>query len=119
MSDFGEGAAPDSVGLHAAVEKLLLQTSPLGLSWADLRGGPGFAQLLPLPGCPLGHGFRPRLFSQDAVLQVGTEFTHGLAQSGHEKHRTEAGGAGVWRGCRQFGADGGQDVADTGQAAFT
>lgn len=117
-SDFGQGGAPDAVGLHAAVEKLFLQTCPLGMSRADFSGGPGFAQLLSLPGGPLGRGLGPHLFSQDAVLQVGTEFTHGLAQSGHEKDRTEAGRAGVWRGCSQLGADGGQDVANTSQAAF-
>lgn len=61
--DFGEGGAPDAVGLHAAVEKLLLQTCPLGLGRADLCGGLGFAQLLGLPGGPLGRGLGPALFS--------------------------------------------------------
>lgn len=86
VPDFGEGGAPDAIGLHAAVEKLLLQTGPLGLGGADLCGGPGFSQLLALSGCSLHRGLRSPLFPQDAVLQVGAEFPHGLAQPGHEKH---------------------------------
>lgn len=85
VSDFGEGGAPDAVRLHAANEELLLQTCPLGLGGADLRGGPGFAQLLALSGGLLRCGLKTPLFSQDAMLQVGAEFTHGLAQPGHEK----------------------------------
>ena len=68
MSDLGEGGAPDAVGLHAAVEKLLSQPRPLGLGGADLCGRPGFSQLLALSGGPLHCGVWPTLFSQDAML---------------------------------------------------
>ena len=79
VSDFGEGGAPDAVGFHAAVEKLFLQTCPLGLGGADLCGGSGSAQLLALPGGPLGRGLGTALFPQNAVLQVRAELAHGLA----------------------------------------
>lgn len=85
VSDFGEGGAPDAVGFHATVEKLVLQTCPLGLGGADLCGRPDFAQLLALSGGPLCCGLSATLFPQDAMLQVGAEFTHGLAQPGHKK----------------------------------
>lgn len=113
-SDFGKGGAPDAVRLHAAAEKLLLQTRPLGLCRADFCSGPGFAQLFALPWCRLRYRFNPALASQDAMLQVGAEFTHGLAQPGHKQHRAEVGGYSV-----QLRADGGQDVANTGHTALT
>ncbi len=56
VSDLGQGGAPDAVGLHAAGEKLLPQTHPLGLGGTDLCGSPGFSQLLALSGGSLYFG---------------------------------------------------------------
>lgn len=112
-SDFREGGAPDVVSVHAAAKKLLLQLSPLGLRWTDLWGGLGFAQLLSLPGGPLGRGFPGAPSAQEAVLQAGAELAHGLAQPGHEQDGAEAG-----RGRAQLGADRRQDVANAGHAGF-
>lgn len=113
-SDFGEGGAPDAIRLHAAAEELLLQARPLCLCRADFCSDPGFAQLFALPWGHLCYRFNPALSSQDAMLQVGAEFTHGLAQPGHEQHQAEVGGHSV-----QLRADRGQDVANTGHTALT
>lgn len=117
-TDFGEGGAPDAIGLHAAAQKLLLQTCPLSLRRADIGGGrPEFAQLLSLPGGPFCSDFKSAVLSQDAVLQIGAEFTHRLTQPRHEQDRTEAGRRGVRRSFSQFGADGGKHVANAGCTA--
>lgn len=84
VSDFRKSGAPDAVGLHTAAKKLILQRLPLVLGRPDLCSGRGFAQLLALPGGPFGCAVKTTLLSQDAMLQVGAQFAHRLAQPGHE-----------------------------------